>query len=360
MKVLQLVPALNYGDAIGNYVLTLMDIIRSMGYKTEVFAGYIAPQIKRHNIHQYENMPSVSQDDVLIYHMATGTKLNTLIDLFSCYKVMIYHNITPPKYFLNYDKFSTIGTREGIEQTKNLYNTFDYCLAVSEFNKEDLIRYGYSCPIDVMPIIIPFKNYAQKPAGHILRRYNDGIVNFLFVGRVVPNKKLEDVITVFYHYQTKYNSRSRLFFVGATGQMQLYRDRLQNYIQTLGCKNVIFTERVKFNEILSYYKIADVFLCMSDHEGFCVPLVEAMYFDIPIIAYDTSAISFTLGRSGILLKEKDPIFAAGVADALLKKPGFRETVLAGQRERLKDYDYNKLKSLFVSYFSNFLEKRFAP
>ena len=142
---------------------------------------------------------------------------------------------------------------------------------------------GYTCPIDVLPILIPFDDYAKTPSQQVIDRYSDGYTNLIFTGRIAPNKRQEDVIRAFYDYKKFYNPKSRLILVGGHNGMERYYHRLKSYINALELEDVVFPGHIKFDEILAYYKIADVFLCQSEHEGFCVPLVEAMYFDVPVV-----------------------------------------------------------------------------
>ena len=171
---------------------------------------------------------------------------------------------------------------QGIKAAKRLAKTADYAIAVSEYNKQDLIRLGFTCDIEVLPILIPFEDYEKKPNAGVLRRYDDDYVNILFTGRIVPNKKQEDVIETFYYYKKYINPKSRLILAGSYVDVGKYHEKLELFARKLGLADVIFTGQIRFDEILAYYRLADVFLCMSEHEGFCVPLVEAMYFDVPM------------------------------------------------------------------------------
>ena len=180
------------------------------------------------------------------------------------------------------------------------------------------------------------------------------MTNIVFTGRIAPNKKQEDVIKAFYCYKKYYDSSARLFLVGSYKEDDEYYQKLKEYVWRLGVKDVYFTGHIKFNQILAYYKIADVFLCMSEHEGFCVPLVEAMFFDVPIIAYNSTAIPSTLGGSGILLDDKNPIIAAKMIDILVNDAELRQKVLKNQRERLEDFKYEKIKEQFEQYLNDFI------
>uniref|UniRef100_UPI00036E4C8D glycosyltransferase n=1 Tax=Ruminococcus flavefaciens TaxID=1265 RepID=UPI00036E4C8D len=231
----------------------------------------------------------------------------------------------------------------------------DYVLADSAFNKAELVKMGYTCPIDVRPILIKFSDYEQAPDGETVKKYSDGRKNLVFVGRIAPNKKQENVIRAFYCYK-KLNPDSRLILVGSLKGMENYHERLVKYAAALGIgDDVIFPGHIKFSEILAYYHIADAFVCMSEHEGFCVPLVEAMFFDTPIIAYDTSAISDTLGGSGVLLDSNDPVFAAAVIDRVLTDNSLRESIIEGQRRRLEDFSYDRIKNVFEKELKGFIE-----
>ena len=139
--------------------------------------------------------------------------------------------------------------------------------------------------------------------------------------------------------------------------MERYKKILLSYVDALKLEDVIFTGQIPFKEILAYYKLADVFLCMSEHEGFCVPLVEAMCFEKPIIAFDSSAIAETLGGSGILIKEKDPVFVSMLIDRLLKDEVLKKQIVEKQNERLKDFSYNIIKERFERGLRAFIEEK---
>jgi glycosyltransferase involved in cell wall biosynthesis len=174
-----------------------------------------------------------------------------------------------------------------------------------------------------------------------------------FVGRIVPNKKFEDIIAAFTLYQRNYDQDAKLFLVGNYGKDDVYYRRLRDYVQELGVKNVFFTGHISFAEILAYYRIADVFVCMSEHEGFCVPIVESMLFKTPIIAFDAGAVADTLGGGGILLKEKDPLLTAGLIDRVVRDGELREEILKGQRRQLSRFRFERIRDLFLRYLSAF-------
>jgi glycosyltransferase involved in cell wall biosynthesis len=261
---------------------------------------------------------------------------------------MIYHNVTPAEFLEPYNSLAAKQCREGTSSVKALADKVDYCIADSEFNKKDLVDMGYKCRIDVVPILIPFSDYDKQPDRELIAKYDgDGYTNILFTGRLAPNKCQEDVIKAYALYKKYYNPKSRLILVGSSNGYENYRRRLEIYISTLQVEGVIMTGHIKFSQILAYYKLADIFLCQSEHEGFCVPLLEAMYFNVPVIAYDSTAIGGTLGGSGILMKEKDALITAGMIDRLVRDSALRKKVISAQQKRLADFSHALIEEKFM-------------
>ena len=359
MRIIQMLPTISFGDAVGNDTRAIDNILKEMGYETQIYAENIDQRLPKDTAYHIDQIGELKADDVIIYHASTGTDLNYKLASYLCRKVMIYHNITPPEFFSPYSLAAENLTKSGLAGMRYLADKVDYCIADSDFNKQDLLRMGYTCPIDVCPILIPFSDYDAPPSKTVLSRYqNDGITNLLFVGRIAPNKKQEDVIAAFYYYHKYYNPKSRLFLVGSWNGMESYYKQLCAYIQELGLENhVIFPGHIKFDEILAYYSLADVFLCMSEHEGFCVPLVEAMYFEIPIVAYRCAAIPFTMGGQGLLLDSKEPAFAAAVIDRVVTSRTLQNHVVELQNQRLQDYGYATVRSRFEEILQTVLRKK---
>lgn len=354
MKIIQILPTISYGDAVSNETFAIDKIIKSMKFNTEIYAETIGKNLPAKNIHTMKNL---SKDDIIIYHMSTGTNLNFSINKLKCRKIMIYHNITPPEFFRPYNQEMFALTNYGYQGLKFLKSTFDLCIADSEYNKLQLIKYDYKCPIKVCPILIPFKDYKKSHDQYIIKEYSDNWTNIIFVGRIAPNKKQEDIIKTFYYYK-KINPKSRLIFVGSWTGMENYYNRLKKYIHTLELNDVIFTGHITFDKVLAYYKTADIFLCMSQHEGFCVPLVEAMFFNVPIIALDAGAVADTLGKSGVLFSDNKPFHIAEKINQIVNNTNLRNNIIRQQQKRLSYFSYKKTGNLFKEILSDFINDEY--
>ena len=357
MRVIQIVPSLSPGDGVGNDCLAIKRALLERGYETQIYADSISPKLPKGTALGIGKLPELSQEDVILFHLASGSDLNFKIDKLPGKKVLRYHNITPPEFFKKYSKGAQNSCFYGYEGVKYLSDKMDYVIAVSDYNRKDLICMGYQCEMDVMPILIPFADYEKEPDRSVIEKYQDGRTNIVFTGRINPNKKQEDVIKSFYLYKKYYDADARLFLVGSCDGMEFYQKRLEAYVEKLQLKDVYFTGHIPFAQILSYYHLADVFLCMSEHEGFCIPLVEAMYFDTPVVAYDSSAVGDTLGGSGILLEEKDYMLAAGWINRLKNDLELKAHIVEGQRRRLEDFRYEVVREQLYRYMDKIIEKQ---
>ncbi len=357
MRIIQMLPTLSFGDAVGNDTRAIRDILREAGYDTAIYAADVDHRLKAGEGFWLKDMPKLTDEDLLIYHGSTGSQLNFSLMEYGGRKVMVYHNITPPEFFRWYNPLAQKNMAFGYEGIEYLADKVEYCIADSSYNKEELRRMGYECPIDVCPILIPFEDYEREPDPTIMAQYQgDGWTNLLFVGRISPNKKQEDVIKAFYCYQRDYNPKSRLFLIGNPNGMERYEARLRTYAERLGIADkVIMPGHVKFDGILAYYQLADVFVCLSEHEGFCVPLVESMFFGVPIVAYGCCAVPETLGNGGLLLESKEPEMVAAAVNRVVTDESLRNGIAAEQKEMLQKYSHEVVSKQILACLKGIIE-----
>ena len=351
MKIVQILVTLQRGDAIGNFTIKLRDIFNECGYDTQIYAYNIGKGIDSGVAKRIELFNGVDKDDLIVYQMCESHEINDIIKRLECRKIAIYHNVTPAAFFNEYGKWLYEKQEQAIRDLSDMSTVFDKVIAVSEFNKNDLLKMGYSEDIiEVIPIIIDFDDYKKSPDEKVLDLYMDEKDNILFVGRIAPNKKQEDIIRIFAYYHKFINSESRLFLIGSPF-IQDYDAALKEYISYLGIDDsVVMPGHSTFSEVLAYYRCADLFLCMSEHEGFCVPLVEAMVFDVPIMAYDSSAIAYTLGNSGILVQSKEPEKISLKINEFLTDDLSVQNVIMKQRQLLQDFELTKLRGQYERVF----------
>ena len=357
MTIIQLLPTFAYGDAIGNDVRALHETFVENGYQSYIYAENIDQRCFGEFVRYAMKLPMLEKNDIILYHFSTGSKvMEHILHKQICKKIMVYHNITPQYYFKEYDKDLFHLLEEGRKSLIRMRGLFIGCIADSEFNKQDLVHVGYTVPIMVVPILMAFEDYKQKPDSDIVNKYkDDGYTNILFVGRIVPNKKQEEIIKVFSCYKRYFNKKARLFLVGNYQGMECYYQRLKDYVKLLNLDDsVCFTGHIPFDHILAYYHLADIFFCASEHEGFCVPLLEAMIASVPIVAYANAAIPETLGGRGVLVENGEYVLAAQLIDKIVTDVGLSEKIALGGLAQLENYEHDCVSKRFLMSMNQIL------
>ncbi len=328
MRIDQILADMQYGDAITDNALAIKQALLSLGYESEIYAENIHPDLQR----EVRLVKEYKTGDCVLHHFAIGSYVNDIVRDLKCKKVLIYHNITPPEFFSGYNLKSETMCRDARYQLNCLKDVYDCALAVSEFNKKELDDLGYRNTA-VLPILYNFEKaerFEHKSKG----------TNILFLGRIAPNKRQQDVIKAFYEYKNTYNKDASLFIAGSYSGMEKYLSELIHLTKALELEDVYFTGRLTYEQMYKLYSNCDLFLSMSEHEGFCVPLIECMFFDLPVMAYKAGAIPETMGNSGVLFSEKDFRKVAFMMNEIIENPKLAELIKEKQRERLKDFSYS--------------------
>jgi glycosyltransferase involved in cell wall biosynthesis len=352
-SVHQLVPALHHGDAIGDSAILIRNYLRQKGHSSEIYAYDIDEGVAHEAISFRKSQPELDRDDILILHFALPSGMTDFLKQTPAKKGIIYHNITPAHYWLPYNKSLVHLAVAGREQLRDLASFVDRAAGDSEYNRLELeeLQYRSTC---VVPIFVDQARYKVEPSSFVMKTIHDGLFNFLCVGRVAPNKKLEDVIRLYFFFKRFCTPLARIIFIGKTNVVPQYYTALKELITQYGLmpEDVLFTGHVDWSELVAYYKTAEVLVSMSEHEGFCVPLVEAMICETPILAYKRAAIPHTLGSAGIQFKEKNYPGLAKVAERLRQDQAFRGHIVEGQRKQLLRYSKEQVESS-IDRFLNF-------
>jgi len=331
----QLLSVFDPVDAQGHQALYLRKIFSGWGCRSEIYAGSVEGG-RGLGIRRADELADDDQPGgVLIYHISINSPIGEIFRRSRRRQVLLYHNITPAGFFLRYDPFTYQECLQGRRGLAAFAATCDLALADSGFNAGELTALGFSRVVRLpFPLELErLKGPAVVPAA--AQREKDRSPVILFVGRLSPNKRQEDILEVFYHFQKLYSPRARLFLVGP-GNLAAYREFLEERIARLDLAGVTITGRVSGEELRGYYRLADLFLCLSEHEGFCLPLLESFYFRLPVVAYGAGAVPETLGGAGVLLREKSPVRVAALVNRILSDRQLRNNILTGQDRRLEE------------------------
>jgi glycosyltransferase involved in cell wall biosynthesis len=332
---------LGYGDAIGHEVLGIQRALRHAGYESEVFVETADRRLESLTRDYRELIDCSHPENLLLHHFSLGSKASRTAFALPDRMALIYHNITPPEYFVGVHRTLARQCFRGRRELQAYADRCDLALGDSEFNRQDLEALGFPRTA-VLPVVPDFSHLDRTPQWLVASQFDDDWTNILFVGRVIANKKIEDLIAFFHAYHTLFNPRSRLLIVGAHSGFERYLAGLYRLAGQLGNPHVHFVGHVSDEELVAFYEIADLFLCASEHEGFCVPLVEAFYKQVPVLAYAATAVPATLDGAGVLFEDKDPVKVAALMDAIVSNCDLQETLVRGQLaavDRLRSHDF---------------------
>jgi glycosyltransferase involved in cell wall biosynthesis len=346
MRIDQWVPALHRGDAIGDSALLMRDAFRSWGHEADVWAPDIDPDIEGEGrpYAEFAREAGTGARNVVILHYALPSPMSEDLLAFRGRRVLLHHNVTPPEFFVPWDPEMVRICARGREEVARFRGRVNLALADSEFSRRELEGMGFD-RTGVLPIYIDFARYREEPGPVMRRMLEDGRTNVLFVGRLAPNKRQEDLIRLASYWKRFVSPAVRLVLVGrfprrATGHgLRLrahYQDALQAfaYEEGLTPEEVFFAGHVEHDDLLACYATADVFVSTSEHEGFGVPLVEAMLMGVPVLARRAAAVAFTLGEGGVTFDGREIAEIAEMARALVTDQALRGKVLTAQERRL--------------------------
>ncbi len=339
MKIHQMLPNYSYGDAIGNHTTEIQKLLRGWGYESEIYANETHKKLTAK--HYLDYLKDVTPDTWVIYHYSTGSKVNQFVLDNVDNLILMYHNITPGHFFEGFDDAVAQKCHDARKALCKFAEKTSLAIGVSEYNVEELKSFGFS-KVKLAPLILNFEKIS--PAGK--NPFKDDKTNILFVGRVAPNKRHEDLIKVFYFYRNYVDKDSRLVLVGGYDENGAYYKSLKRLAEVMDLPEVVFTGNVSDEELGDYYASASVFLCLSRHEGFCVPLLEAMRFRIPIVAYSSTGVRATMGRSGSLITGMEPQSVAELIGLIREDRALRGKIIESQLHRMEDFGHEKSVEMF--------------
>ncbi len=347
IAVHQVLATLGYGDAIGNEVLGIATVLRGVGFASNIYAQTADPRLDHLTVDYRDLIADSRPDDILIHHFSIGSRASRVAFALPDRMILVYHNITPPEYFIGVNPTLVQQCYTGRRELRAYAPRCDLALGDSEFNRAELEEMGFPHTA-VLPVVPGFAHLEVTPNPLIARDFDDAWTNILFVGRLIPNKRIEDLVRFFHAYRLKYNPCSRLLLVGSYRGFEDYLASLSSQIDRLRTPDVHIIGHVSNEELTALYDVADLFLSASEHEGFCVPLVEAFSKQIPVIAFDAAAVPATMDGGGVLYDSKDPRHVASLMHAVLSNQDLTNEIVRTQdaaltRLRRKDFDSTLLR-----------------
>jgi len=314
VEVHQFATSLTYGDAISDEMLEIQKVLRERGFKSEIFIRFYDPRMAGFIKDYREYRGFSSPENVVIFHFSIASPVSKMFFRVPDKKIMISHNITPFEHYLDSHRILTRECYKGRLEIKLFVDKVDLALGDSEFNRQELEEVGYP-QTGVLPLLLDFTRFDRKGDSVTEQLFSNGKTTILFVGRIIPNKKYEDIIKVFF--------------------------------KELELTDVYFTGRVEFKELVSFYRLSNLYLSMSEHEGFGVPLLEAFYTRVPVVAFAAGAVEETMNGGGILLRKKDFFNTAALIDTMMKDSSLRDGIIGSQVKALDKYQKENISRILL-------------
>jgi len=336
-RVDQVLAGFAEGDAISNAAVSLQSIVRASGAQSDIYVdtNHVSPDMQGRGqpLHEY----SGNAGDIVIHHYSIASPAVDTFLASPSKKVLVYHNITPADYFRGYDDRVVGQLEEARARLVEVMAAVDTVWAVSDFNADELRSLGAE-NVDVFPLLFSAEQFDLEPDPEIFAKFTVPLTNLLFVGRMAPNKRIEDLIMAFAWYHRVINRRSRLLIVGSERSAPRYYLMLRMLANELDLPNVCFERFASPEGLSAYYELADAFVTASDHEGYCLPLIESMHREVPVIAKSRGGMPEALGGGGLMYDDASPEELAQLIHLVLSEPGLKQGILESQAKRMQQIE----------------------
>jgi glycosyltransferase involved in cell wall biosynthesis len=352
----QFIPTLAPRDAIGAHTLQVRALLRDMGFGSEIFAGEARSEMAR-EAHPYREFGGQrhrgrpQRGSWLLYQSSIGSPVGDFVVGRPEPKLVNFHNVTPSAYLEAWEPEVAQATALGHQQLVELAPDVVLAIAVSRFNRRELTEAGYRSTAVAPPLIDLGSWRGDADAATVDRlaaARRAGGADLLFVGRIAPHKAQHDLIKALAAYRQAYDPKARLRLVGGVSSPE-YQRALDRFVVHLGLADAVdMAGSVTDDQLAAYYHSADVFVCCSDHEGFCVPLLEAMHHQLPIVAFGAAAVPETVGEAGVVLPAKGPALVAAAVHRVVDDSAVRAALLEAGRARLAELSLERSRARFAA------------
>jgi L-malate glycosyltransferase len=336
VAVHQFIPALNPHDATGAHTLKLRDALRAAGWRSEIFAEAIhddlAPMAYKHWMYPEH----AAEGDVAVYQFTTSSPVAGYLTEHGLPVILDFHNFTGPEYFAGWEPESEARAAKAGDELALLAPQAVLGLADSSYSEGELRRAGCRRTA-VLPVLADYGRVTTSPDPRVVdelaRLRSAGGADILFVGRIVPSKAQHDLVKALWAYRRLYDDRARLHLVGGTSSFE-YNKALQGFVRDLELSTAVrMTGEVSDASLAAHFGVADVYLSLSAHEGFGVPLVEAMMAGVPVVTRGAGAVEQTAAGAAMVLEAGDPAYVAAALHRVRTDERLRATLIAAGRRR---------------------------
>jgi len=333
-------PVLAPGDAMSDHVFALRARFREWGYESEAYAVEAKDGVDARTYRELFRM--LRPDDTLVLHFSMGHEVFDELAKLPARRVLVFHNITPPEFFVGINPHAAAHARLGLRQLQRLAPAIDLAVGVSDFNRRALDEAGYTNTACV-PILIDWSRYDVEPDPEVRGLLAGVHSKLLFVGRISPNKRQDELIRMLAYYRRCIDPEAVLLLAGSHRDQPQYYARLRALAEQLGLGGAVrFTGSVTLPQLVGYYRAASVFVSLSEHEGFGVPLLEAMYLGLPVVALAAAAIPETVGGAGVLIPAKDHAMTAEASALVTEDLGWRGALIDAGHARVEMFDPDRV------------------
>ena len=350
VAVHQFVPTLNPRDATGSHTLLVRDILRAAGWRSEIFAEAIHDDLAHEAYKHWMYPDHAAPGDVHIYQFSTSSAVATFLAERSEPLIVDFHNFTAPELFAGWEPQSERRAALAEEELTVLARRAELGLADSRFNELGLRRAGYR-HTTVIPVLVDYERVGAAPdqrvAAALAAAKERGGPDFLFVGRIVPSKAQHELVKALWAYRRLYDPDARLHLVGGSSSFS-YLKALRGFVHELGLSDAVrITGDVSDAALAAHFAAADAYLSLSIHEGFGVPLVEAMATGVPVVARAVGAVAETVGDAALLLQSVEPLYVAAALQRVLDDVRLRHQLVEAGRRRLPRFAATAVGPLLV-------------
>lgn len=333
------------GDAITEQALAISRWLRELGFVSHLYALHIESGMVD-SVRPLATYRRARDEDYAILHHSIGSDVVDTLLRQRLGVILVYHNVTPPEFFHHTEPYLARLARQGREQLGQLRPQTALAIADSRFNAAELLKEGYR-ETAVLPITLYAGRYQLPSDPDLTRQIVSRAPNLLFIGRLAANKRQEDLVKLLY-FLRRVRPEAHLYLVGERWQSG-YAAWVTDLAEELGVSDgLTLTGKVSQTEMVTYLKSVDLYVSMSEHEGFGVPLIESMYLGLPVMAYAAAAVAETLGGAGILFRQKHYAELAELIDLLLDDEPLRRRIVERQRQRVQAFLEPTVRRQFVS------------